>query len=107
MIIATAGPATCAAWTASKLPETAAGPGVDCPLWAAEPGEALGLFLFSELEVEERGFETDTLQAEAMSRAPSTDSSKAPGAPVLASLPGIPVLIATCPHGISAHVKVS
>jgi hypothetical protein len=84
---------------------------VVCPLWAAEPGEAvdlaLGLLLFWELELEEAGLGMETLQAEAMSRAPSPESSRAPGAPVLASLPGIPILIAMCPHRMSGHVKVS
>ncbi|MBJ7598462.1 hypothetical protein [Candidatus Nephthysia bennettiae] len=78
MIIATAGAATAAAWTASKLPEEA-GPGVgaDCTLPGVGRLAGPALAVAPGDDEEEDGIEIDGEQADASSSAPSPASTRA------------------------------
>jgi hypothetical protein len=102
MIIATAGAATAAAWTASKLPEEA-GPGVgaDCPL----PGVGRLVWLgFAEEELDEEGIEMVGEHAVMSSSAPRPASRKAAAG---LAVDRLGASITAGPNRRSDHVKDS
>jgi hypothetical protein len=105
MIMATAGAATSAAWTASKVPEVA-GPGVgaDCPLPVV--GRVAGLALAAVpcgVELEDEGIEIEGVQAPASSTPLKPESKR--------RMAGLAVAFRDCmdcgPHGRAEHVKES
>jgi hypothetical protein len=90
MIIATAGPATLAARTASKLPAEA-GAGVDVDCWPAPEGGAAGVAFAGafpwEADPDEDGTEMDGEQAPAITRMLAPESRTTAAALVFEPFP--------------------